>query len=226
VAGLASGGGLGWARTALEVKQAARQRLATLFPEPHAALLQGVLLGDDNGIPPELAHSFRTTGITHILAISGFNIAVIAGLLLALVKRVLKPGPAAVVVALLLGAYAWLVGGSASVVRSTLTAVLGLTAERLGRRNDGFRGLAVASLAMAAWDPAVVWDVGYQLSAGATVGLILYTEPFQKRGTAALARIMPAAWAERVAGVVGEGIPAWWARGSSARWRPNSPRCP
>lgn len=203
---LASGAGLGWARTALEVKQAARQRLATLFPEPHAALLQGVLLGDDNGIPPELAHSFRTTGITHILAISGFNIAVIAGLLLALVRRVLKPGPAAVVVALLLGAYAWLVGGSASVVRSTLTAVLGLTAERLGRRNDGFRGLAVASLAMAVWDPAVVWDVGYQLSAGATVGLILYTEPFQKHGTAALARIMPAAWAERVAGVVGEGI--------------------
>ena len=51
--------------------------------------------------------------------------------------------------------------------------MLALGAERIGRRTDGVRALAVASLIMAAWDPGVVWDVGYQLSAGATLGLIL-----------------------------------------------------
>ena len=99
-----------------------------------------------------------------------------------------------------------LVGGSASVVRATLMAVLALGAERIGRRTDGVRALAIASLLMAAWDPGVVWDVGYQLSAGATLGLILYTDSLQKRGVALLARLMPEAWAERVADVAGEGI--------------------
>ncbi len=108
--------------------------------------------------------------------------------------------------AVVLGSYAWLVGGSASVVRATLMAVLALGAERIGRRTDGVRALALASLLMAAWDPGVVWDVGYQLSAGATLGLILYTDGLQKRGVAALARVMPQAWAERVADVGGEGV--------------------
>jgi competence protein ComEC len=58
-------------RAGLDLKMAARHRLADLFPEPHAALLQGILLGDDNNIPAELTQSFRATGTTHILAISG-----------------------------------------------------------------------------------------------------------------------------------------------------------
>ena len=200
--------GDGWdlVRVGLDLKMAARRRLADLFPEPHAALLQGILLGDDNNIPAELTQSFRATGTTHILAISGFNVAVLSGLLLGLARRVLRAWQAAALVALLLGSYAWLVGGSASVVRATLMAVIGLSAERLGRRTDGVRALAIASLLMAAWDPGVVWDVGYQLSAGATLGLILYTDSLQKRGVALLARVMPEAWAERVAEVAGEGV--------------------
>ncbi len=67
----AAGGGWVWVRAGLDLKVAARQRLADLFPEPHAALLQGILLGDDNNIPPALTQSFRATGTTHILAISG-----------------------------------------------------------------------------------------------------------------------------------------------------------
>ncbi len=130
----------------------------------------------------------------------------LSGLLLGLARRVLRAWQAAALVALLLGSYAWLVGGSASVVRATLMAVLALGAERIGRRTDGVRALAIASLLMAAWDPGVVWDVGYQLSAGATLGLILYTDGLQKRGVAALARVMPEAWAERVADVGGEGV--------------------
>lgn len=68
---LGVGGGWAWVRAGLDLKQAARRRLAVLFPEPHAALLQGILLGDDNNIPPALTQSFRATGTTHILAISG-----------------------------------------------------------------------------------------------------------------------------------------------------------
>jgi len=133
-------------------------------------------------------------------------VALLSGLLLGLARRALRAWQAAALVAVVLGSYAWLVGGSASVVRATLMAVLGLAAERIGRRTDGVRALALASLLMVAWDPGVVWDVGYQLSAGATLGLILYTDSLQKRGVALLARVMPEAWAERVADVAGEGV--------------------
>lgn len=68
---LSAGGGWEVIRAGLDLKMAARHRLADLFPEPHAALLQGILLGDDNNIPAELTQSFRATGTTHILAISG-----------------------------------------------------------------------------------------------------------------------------------------------------------
>ena len=58
----------------------ARAVLAQILPEPHAALLTGILLGDDAGMSPELQDAFGATGTSHIITISGFNIAIIAGL--------------------------------------------------------------------------------------------------------------------------------------------------
>ena len=52
--------------------------------EPAGSLLTGILIGDDNGLPQDLADDFRVTGMTHIIAISGFNIAILVGLLLRL----------------------------------------------------------------------------------------------------------------------------------------------
>jgi competence protein ComEC len=75
---LGQAGGSPFYRAIYAIKDRARAVIISQLPEPHAALLTGILLGDDSGLPRELAEQFRTTGMTHIIAISGL-IMLIAG---------------------------------------------------------------------------------------------------------------------------------------------------
>jgi competence protein ComEC len=84
------------------------------------------------------------------------------------------------------------------VVRAAIMGGLGLVALRLGRRTMGLNTLAVAAWLMTAWNPLTLWDVGFQLSAAATLGLILYAEPLQAGLQTALAARMPLPHAERL----------------------------
>ncbi|MGH2523079.1 MAG: ComEC/Rec2 family competence protein, partial [Anaerolineales bacterium] len=153
--------------------------LAQIFPEPHAALLSGILLGIESRIPEDLKDAFSVTGTSHIIAISGFNIALIAGLFAALANRLFGAQRGAVIAILGIGAYTLLVGAGASVVRAAIMGSLALVAGRLGRQVAGLNTLSVAVLLMTLLDPFTLWDVGFQLSAAATLGLILYAEPFE-----------------------------------------------
>lgn len=74
--------------------------------------------------------------------------------------------------------YTFLVGADAAVVRAALMGSISLLARQLGRRNAGMNALAIVALVMAVINPLVLWDVGFQLSFFATLGLILYAEPF------------------------------------------------
>ncbi|MBK7317656.1 ComEC/Rec2 family competence protein [Candidatus Villigracilis affinis] len=74
--------------------------------------------------------------------------------------------------------YAFLVGADAAVIRATLMGTISLAARQLGRRNTGLNALAAVAFFMAFFNPLVLWDVGFQLSFFATLGLILYAEPF------------------------------------------------
>ncbi|TLN00134.1 DUF4131 domain-containing protein, partial [bacterium] len=77
------------------LKQRSAAVLDRLYPQPEAALLNGILLGDDSGLPESAQQAFRDTGTAHIVAISGFNIAILAGLIVSLLGRVLPRGSAA-----------------------------------------------------------------------------------------------------------------------------------
>ena len=78
-------------RQILNIKQSARQAINQAIVDPQAALLIGILLGDDNGLPEHLDNDFQTTGMTHIIAISGFNISIIIWVLLAMGRAVFIP---------------------------------------------------------------------------------------------------------------------------------------
>lgn len=206
--------GHGWAplTAVYAFKRHALDLLAQLLPEPHAALLQGILLGDDHGLPVALRQAFQTTGATHILAISGFNIAILAGVLMNLFGRLLSPWQAAGVTALCLAGYAVLAGAGASVVRAAIMGVTALAAQQIGRGSGGVRALALACLAMTAVDPNAVWDVGFQLSAAATLGLIIYAGPISAAGTRALERITGSSdRAQRLAAWLADGVFNSWA---------------
>ncbi len=174
-------GGLSLIRALLRVKDRGRQAISAILPEPHAALLTGILLGDDSGLPRELRDMFRLTGMTHIIAISGFNIAVLIALLDRLIGPLVPRRPAAVVIMVFLAFYAVFVGAGASVVRATLMGIAYLAGLRLmGRPTMIAASLFIASFLMTVVQPEALWDVGFQLSFAATLGLMLYAGPWTR----------------------------------------------
>lgn len=155
-------------------KAHALNTLEQLFPEPHAALLQGILLGVESRIPQTIKDQFSTTGTSHIVAISGFNIAILVGLFMTLFSRVAGPNRGALLTIAVIVFYTVLVGASASVVRAAIMGSLGVIGQRLGRSGAGLNLLALAAFGMTLVNPLTLWDVGFQLSAAATLGLIVY----------------------------------------------------
>ncbi len=193
-----------WALNGL--RRRAEVTIGALLPEPEASLLSGILLNRDAGIPADVMDDFRVTGTAHIIAISGFNITIIAGMLAQLLRRAFGRNWAVVGVIPGVALYALLVGGDPPVVRAAIMGCLGLVALQLGRRSDALTALLLSALAMTAARPQVLWDVGFQLSFAATLGLILYVPPLQKWLEAFVSARIPAAWARTVLGWLNEGL--------------------
>jgi competence protein ComEC len=159
--------------------------LNALVPEPEAALAAGVLLGVRSSIAPEVNDAFARAGLTHVVAISGWNIAIVAALAAAMTRPLTRfrgGRPAAVLLAgSAVGGYVLLTGASPSVVRAALMAG-GLVMARLGgSRAHAISALLLAVLVMLLAAPPVLWDVGFQLSALATAGLVWFAAPIEGR---------------------------------------------
>ncbi|MFN8442701.1 MAG: DNA internalization-related competence protein ComEC/Rec2 [Caldilineaceae bacterium] len=149
--------------------------LNRLLPEPYAALANGMLLGIDAGIPDELYDKFNATGSSHVIVISGSNVALISMVFLALGKRIFGKRHAIWATLIAIAAYSLLVGGDPAVLRASLMGGLVVVASTLGRRSTALVSLATACWVMTLVNPLTVWDVGFQLSSSATAGLILFT---------------------------------------------------
>ncbi len=175
-----------------------------LFLDPEASLLAGILLGVDSGLTQPLQQAFKDTGTAHIIAISGFNIAIIAGVFVMFFNRLLGPRLGAAAAVLGIAFYTFLVGAAPAVLRAAVMGMLSLLALQVGRRQWGLNTLALVAAGMAAWDPMFLWDVGFQLSFFATLGLILYGTPFQAAAGKFLGRYFPASNAASLAGFLGE----------------------
>ena len=147
--------------------------LNRLLPEPYAALANGMLLGIEAGIPDELYEKFNLTGTSHVIVISGSNVALVTGVLMALGIRLFGKRGALWPTLGGLALYTFLVGGDAAVMRAALMGGLFVVATVLGRQSTALVSLAAACWAMTLWNPLMLWDVGFQLSSAATVGLIL-----------------------------------------------------
>ncbi len=159
--------------------------LNEMVPEPEAALGAGILLGVRTSIAPEIASSFAIAGLTHVVAISGWNIAIVAAIVASLVRPLeerrggswLAPATAGAVIA----GYVVLTGASPSVVRAALMAGAMMVARLGGSRAHAASALSLAAFVMLLAAPAVLWDVGFQLSALATGGLILFAASIEAR---------------------------------------------
>jgi len=185
-------------------KQKSYDNIYRLFPDPESSLLAGILLGVDTGLTQELQQAFKNTGTAHIIAISGFNISIIAGIFFALFSRFLgdRRGTAVAIFGIFL--YTFIVGADAAVVRAAVMGSLALLARQLGRRQTALNTLLAVAMLMCIWNPLYVWDVGFQLSFFATLGLILYGTPFSEFANRIITKYFPSSTGEKAAELFSE----------------------
>jgi len=170
-----------------------------IFSDPEASLLAGILLGTSSGLPDFVQQAFKDTGTAQIMALSGFNISLIAGVFSSLFRRLFGRGRGALLAVLGIALYTFLAGAGAAAVRAALMAALALVALQLGGRQVGLTALAGVAALMALWNPLVLWDADFQLSFFATLGLVLYTQPFERIAGNLLARRFSPSAAQRIA---------------------------
>ncbi len=186
---LASGQGSPFWTAILAVKDRGRDLIARLVPEPQASLLQGILLGIEAGIPDRLYDDFNATGTSHIIVISGSNITLIAALFATSFGRLLGKRRAYWFTMAGIVLYVLLVGADAAVVRAGVMGGLYVTARHLGRRATAYVSLLASAILLTAIQPLALWDVGFQLSFAATLGLILFTPAIERLFEKGLVRI-------------------------------------
>lgn len=180
--------------------------LQRLYPAPESALISGILLGWDDALPADLQNAFRATGTSHIIAISGFNMAVLAGVFFSLFRRLFSEWGALLAALIAMALYTLLVGAEAPVTRAALMSALALTAHAIRRSTGGLNALLFATAGMTLFNPFLPWDVGFQLSFSATLGLLLYASRLEGWARRITARFLPVRVAGAVAGALGEYI--------------------
>ena len=183
-----SGHGSALAGAVIDVRQSLSGRLDEVLPEPQSSLASGVLLGTRANLAPDLKEAMRATGTSHLVAVSGQNVALLAGLLIAATAWAIGRRPASWLALATIAGYAVLVGGQASVVRATIMASIYVMSIVLGRQSAAVVGLVLAAALMTACDPQVVHDVGFQLSFAATIGLVTLGQEAKLRLEALVAR--------------------------------------
>jgi competence protein ComEC len=207
-----------WQHAAGGLRAGLREAAQVLPPAP-GGLLPGLAVGDTSLLTAEVEADFRAAGLSHLLAVSGANLAIVAGAVLALL-RLLRADPrltAAVSAAAVFG-FVVLARPSPSVVRAAAMAAVVLLALAMGRGRSAVPALAAAVLVLLLADPALAVDPGFALSVLATAALVLlapgWSTALQRRGVPrwmAEALAVPAAaflaTAPLVAGLNGEVSP-------------------
>lgn len=153
------------------LRTAVENQIGLVLPEPHASLLAGLLTGTRRGLSVDLSAAFRRSGLTHIVAVSGYNVTIILTLCSSFlfwvpIKKRLLP------LAIGAGLFALFVGAGAPVVRAAIMGVLGLVALSAGRVATTRLLILWTAFIMVLWNPIILWyDASFQLSFLAVLGL-------------------------------------------------------
>ncbi len=164
-----------------DVKRWAGAALDRRLPMPASALARGLLLGGNSGMPDDLLEAFRRSGMTHVVAVSGYNIALVAAAVVPISRAATGRIGAFWLPMLAIVGFTIGVGAPASAVRAAIMGGLVLLARLVGRPSDALTALAIAAIAMTAFDPLLIGDLGFVLSSLATVALIALYPWFDAR---------------------------------------------
>lgn len=156
------------------------RQVNNLFTEPQASLMAGILIGSRRGIPDQIMEQFNITGLTHIIAISGYNITIIINIIMGLFAFLpRKTGYKLAILCIIL--FTIFVGASAAVVRAAIMGILGLLAIQSGRKTDVTVTILFTACLMVLYNPLILWyDAGFQLSFLAVFGLVYVAPHIEK----------------------------------------------
>lgn len=157
--------------------QAIKNRILSLFSGDNAALLTGILTGDRSGFSEELTQNLFTAGMTHVAAVSGLHVSMLAGFI-ALITRSRRRSFFLTLPLVL--CYVAITGFTPSAVRAGIMITVFIAAPLTGREYVPLRALALAFLLLCVIDPYAVFEPGMQLSFSATLGLLLFAAKWQR----------------------------------------------
>ncbi|HEX3095599.1 MAG TPA: ComEC/Rec2 family competence protein, partial [Patescibacteria group bacterium] len=144
-----------------------------VYPQKEGSLILGILIGERTSIPDDVVKAFKTTGLTHIVAVSGFNMTIIATACGALVWYIGRRATNLLTLVIVF-AFVVITGATASVVRAAIMAVLMVVAQLFGRQYTSLYALLLVCSIMILQNPRIViWDIGFQLSVAATFGVLI-----------------------------------------------------
>ena len=180
-----------------EIRDRAAAGLGRGIPQREAALARGFVLGEDEEIDATTREDFRRAGLSHLLAVSGQNVTLLALLGMPLLGALGIPLRQRLLWVLgLIAVYVPVAGAGPSIQRAGVMGVLGLLATMAGRRSSRLYALMVAAGVTVAIDPAIAADVGWQLSFAAVLGILILAAPLQRAITG---RIGSGAWRRALA---------------------------
>ncbi len=164
-----------------DIRQKAVSTYAQLLPAKEAALLGGITLGERADFSAEFKQQMANSGTTHLVALSGYNISVVAEVILAICGYMMRRKAAFFATLVAIVAFVVMAGAEASVVRAAIMGSIALLAGYIGRAHSMRNAIAVSACAMVLWNPNVLrYDLGFQLSFLALLGIV-YLKPHMDR---------------------------------------------
>lgn len=161
------------ARLRTTIRNQCQKNLASILPPKSQALATSLLLGDRTQLSDELKNQFAETGMMHLLAVSGINVAILLAIVLGL-GRILNLSNRHLAFAMIGTSilFMWITDHQPSVTRAGLLAIFGLVASLFGRPSQGMNTLAVCAAILIVWHPPDLFDIGAQLSFLAVIAIL------------------------------------------------------
>lgn len=166
----------------LRFKNKVRENISQYFSSPQNTLLAAMLLGDQSTMSQDLKEKLNITGLRHITAISGMNISILCGILMSLLLGIgFWRNQAFYISLVIIFLFVVMIGFQASVARAGIMGVMFLLGQKVGRVSVSSRAIIITATIMLVITPTLLrWDVGFQLSFLAMLGMVFLVQPFEK----------------------------------------------
>ncbi len=166
-------------KTIIDIRNAIKNAIYRVLPDERGALAVALIIGDKSGLSAQTLNNFRTAGISHVICVSGFHLSLWSMLIFELLRKLkLNEKLSSLICAFAVVGFMLVSGLTYSVVRAGIMMLVFLLGNIIMRKRDSLNSLGFALTAIALFNPFAMGSVSLQLSALATLGIILYSQCF------------------------------------------------